>query len=105
MPMVPLLISSCSRYWNDPEVLQKLGQAMGVGLAGDGVTSTELSGPEEAEDEGGYEDESIVHHTASIGDVEGLKKALDSGSDKDEEDSEGRRALHFACGYGEVRLT
>ncbi|RZR75904.1 hypothetical protein BHM03_00000486 [Ensete ventricosum] len=70
MPMVPLLISSCSRYWNDPEVLQKLGQAMGVGLAGDGVSSTELSGPEEAEDEGGYEDESIVHHTASIGDVE-----------------------------------
>lgn len=69
MPMLPLLISSCSRYWNDPEVLQKLGQAMGVGPSDDGVTSTELSGPEEAED-GGYEDESIVHHTASIGDVE-----------------------------------
>ncbi|KAJ8466352.1 hypothetical protein OPV22_028904 [Ensete ventricosum] len=95
--------SAMMKYWNDPEVLQKLGQAMGVGLAGDGVSSTELSGPEEAEDEGGYEDESIVHHTASIGDVEGLKKALDSGSDKDEEDSEGRRALHFACGYGEVK--
>ena len=33
---------------------------------------------------------------------QGLKKALDGGADKDEEDSEGRRALHFACGYGEV---
>ncbi|CAL9199790.1 unnamed protein product [Musa hybrid cultivar] len=96
--------SAMMKYWNDPEVLQKLGQAMGVGPSDDGVTSTELSGPEEAED-GGYEDESIVHHTASIGDVEGLKKALDSGSDKDEEDSEGRRALHFACGYGEVKCT
>ena len=33
---------------------------------------------------------------------QGLKKALDGGADKDEEDAEGRRALHFACGYGEV---
>ncbi|XP_038985792.1 ankyrin repeat domain-containing protein 2A-like isoform X3 [Phoenix dactylifera] len=91
------------KYWNDPEVLQKLGQAMGIGSSGEAATSTELSGPEEAEEEGGYEDESVVHHMASIGDVEGLKKALDNGADKDEEDSEGRRALHFACGYGEVK--
>lgn len=34
--------------------------------------------------------------------VQALKKALDGGADKDEEDGEGRRALHFACGYGEV---
>ncbi|XP_072992035.1 ankyrin repeat domain-containing protein 2B-like [Typha latifolia] len=90
------------KYWNDPEVLQKLGQAMGVGSSGEAATSADLSGPEEAEEEAGYEDESIVHHTASVGDAEGLKKALDAGGDKDEEDSEGRRALHFACGYGEV---
>jgi len=31
-----------------------------------------------------------------------LKNALASGADKDEEDSEGRTALHFSCGYGEV---
>lgn len=31
-----------------------------------------------------------------------MKNALASGADKDEEDSEGRTALHFACGYGEV---
>ncbi|XP_038985791.1 ankyrin repeat domain-containing protein 2A-like isoform X1 [Phoenix dactylifera] len=97
------LVFVWNRYWNDPEVLQKLGQAMGIGSSGEAATSTELSGPEEAEEEGGYEDESVVHHMASIGDVEGLKKALDNGADKDEEDSEGRRALHFACGYGEVK--
>lgn len=34
--------------------------------------------------------------------TQGLKNALASGADKDEEDSEGRTALHFACGYGEV---
>lgn len=33
---------------------------------------------------------------------QGLKNALAAGANKDEEDSEGRTALHFACGYGEV---
>ncbi|ONK72148.1 uncharacterized protein A4U43_C04F16290 [Asparagus officinalis] len=91
------------KYWNDPEVLQKLGQAMGMPTSGEAASSTELSGPEEGEEEAGYEDESVVHHTTSVGDVEGLKSALAAGADKDEEDSEGRRALHFACGYGEVK--
>lgn len=90
------------KYWNDPEILQKLGQAMGIGAGGEAASSTELSGPDEPDDEVN-EDESIVHHTASVGDVEGLKKALSEGADKDEEDSEGRTALHFACGYGEVK--
>ncbi|KAM7470371.1 hypothetical protein LguiA_008554 [Lonicera macranthoides] len=90
------------RYWNDKDVLQKLGEAMGLAVTGDAVTPTENSGPDETE-ELGNEDESIVHHTASVGDVEGLKTALASGADKDEEDSEGRTALHFACGYGEVK--
>lgn len=61
------------RYWNDKDVLQKLGEAMGLAVGGDGATS-EVSGdkpwsPEEAED-AGAEDEPIVHHTASVGDVE-----------------------------------
>lgn len=42
------------------------------------------------------------HVIALIG-FQALKAALAAGSDKDEEDSEGRTALHFACGYGEVR--
>ncbi|KAI5413264.1 hypothetical protein KIW84_057750 [Lathyrus oleraceus] len=45
------------------------------------------------------EDESIVHHNASDGDIEGLKVVIASGANKDEEDSEGRSALHFACRY------
>ncbi|GFY89804.1 ankyrin repeat-containing 2B [Actinidia rufa] len=60
------------RYWNDKEVLQKLGEAMGLAVAGEAATSAENSGPEEIE-ETGNEDESIVHHTASVGDVEVLR--------------------------------
>lgn len=36
------------------------------------------------------------------GDVEALKELLQGGADKDEKDDEGRTALHFACGYGEI---
>lgn len=90
------------KYWNDPVVLSKLGQAMGVGAAGDIPLSTEFAaaGGEDADEE---EDELSVHHTASIGDVEALKALLSDGADKDEKDSEGRTALHFSCGYGELR--
>ncbi|XP_031393454.1 ankyrin repeat domain-containing protein 2A-like [Punica granatum] len=89
------------RYWNDREVLKKLGEAMGFAVSGEGAGSAEVPVPDEAEP--GNEDESIVHQTASVGDVEGLKKALEEGANKDEEDSEGRTALHFACGYGEAK--
>ncbi|KAI3788952.1 hypothetical protein L2E82_01735 [Cichorium intybus] len=90
------------RYWNDQDVLKKLGEAMGLAVTEDATASAGNPVPDEAEEDAN-EDESIVHQTASVGDVEGLKKALESGADKDEEDSEGRTALHFACGYGEVK--
>ncbi|KAJ6395372.1 hypothetical protein OIU77_020597 [Salix suchowensis] len=90
------------RYWNDKDVLQKLGEAMGLAVSEEATTSVENPVHEEAE-EAGNEDDSVVHQCASAGDVEGLKTALASGADKDEEDSEGRTALHFACGYGEVK--
>ncbi|XP_060167707.1 ankyrin repeat domain-containing protein 2B-like [Lycium barbarum] len=89
------------RYWNDQDVLKKIGEAMGFAAAGEGATSSEVPAPDETEE--ANEDESIVHQCASVGDAEGLKAALAAGSDKDEEDSEGRTALHFACGYGEVK--
>ncbi|KAI3712449.1 hypothetical protein L1987_71006 [Smallanthus sonchifolius] len=87
------------RYWNDPDVLKKLGEAMGLAATEDATASAVADEAEEDVNE----EESIVHQTASIGDLEGLKVALESGADKDEEDSEGRTALHFACGYGEVK--
>ncbi|KAG6414877.1 hypothetical protein SASPL_122251 [Salvia splendens] len=90
------------RYWNDKDVLQKLGEAMEFAVGGEGGASGVDAAVEEDE-EVGNDEESIVHHTASVGDVEGLKKALAGGANKDEEDSEGRTALHFACGYGETQ--
>ncbi|XP_010526861.1 PREDICTED: ankyrin repeat domain-containing protein 2B-like [Tarenaya hassleriana] len=90
--------SAMMKYWNDKDVLKKLGEAMGMAVPVDQPASSETEGADEGEEE-----ESIVHHTASLGDVEGLKNALASGCDKDEEDSEGRTALHFSCGYGEVK--
>jgi len=41
-------------------------------------------------------------HTCALGDVEALKELLQGGANKDEKDDEGRTALHFACGYGEI---
>jgi hypothetical protein len=39
---------------------------------------------------------------APAGDVELLKKLVAEGADVDAADEEGRTALHFACGYGEL---
>ncbi|XP_023529750.1 ankyrin repeat domain-containing protein 2A-like [Cucurbita pepo subsp. pepo] len=97
-------LPSMMKYWNDKEVLQKLGKAMGLPVPAEAATSTDHSGLDDSE-EPENEDESVIHHTASTGDVEGLKKALASGADKDEVDSEGRTALHFASGYGEVECS
>ncbi|XP_019094896.1 PREDICTED: uncharacterized protein LOC104758933 [Camelina sativa] len=44
----------------------------------------------------------IVHKTATSGDVEGLMKTSLATAEKDEEDSEGRTALHLACSFGKV---
>ena len=59
------------RYWNDKDVLKKLSEAMGMPIAGlpDQAASAEPEVAEEGE-EGEEEEESIVHQTASRGDVE-----------------------------------
>ncbi|KAK6156956.1 hypothetical protein DH2020_011204 [Rehmannia glutinosa] len=90
------------RYWNDKEVLQKLGEAMGFAVGGEGATSAGDTAEDETEEVN--DEESIVHHTASVGDVEGLKKALADGSDKDEEDSE-REGLRCILHVDMARLS
>lgn len=67
--VVPLFLIH-NRYWNDKDVLQKLGEAMGLAVTGEAATSAEPSVPDESEEGGNDEDESVVHQTASIGDVE-----------------------------------
>ncbi|KVI10998.1 Ankyrin repeat-containing protein [Cynara cardunculus var. scolymus] len=79
------------RYWNDKEVLQKLGEAMGVAVPADAASLAGYSGADEGE--GVNEDESVVHHTASVGDVE-------AGAKVDALDKNKNTALHYAAGYG-----
>ena len=69
LQIADIVLSNKFRYWNDPEVLKKIGQAMGGSFPFGTGSSAEPSGAEETE-EGGDEDESIVHHTASVGDDE-----------------------------------
>uniref|UniRef100_A0A061S6A5 Ankyrin repeat domain-containing protein 2 n=1 Tax=Tetraselmis sp. GSL018 TaxID=582737 RepID=A0A061S6A5_9CHLO len=91
------------KYWNDPNVLSKLGKAMGTAF--DTVPSNEDGGEGQQGDEEGeeYEEEMTLHSTSSAGDYQAMEALLDAGADKDEKDEEGRTALHFACGYGELK--
>ena len=43
---------------------------MGLPVTGEAATSSVRTVPDESEEGGNEEDESIVHHTASVGDVE-----------------------------------
>lgn len=65
------------RYWNDKDVLAKLGEAMGLPVTGDPTTAfggnSGAGEAEEEEEEEVNEDDSIVHQTASTGDVEVLQ--------------------------------
>ncbi|MCO5596250.1 hypothetical protein L7F22_050310 [Adiantum nelumboides] len=92
--------STVIKYWNDPVVLSKLGQAMGVGATGILTPGEDIAAAVEVHE---HEDESTVHYFASVGKLEDLKAALKGGVNKDEGDCEGRTALHFACGYGELK--
>mmetsp|Transcript_10419 Transcript_10419/g.18152 ORF Transcript_10419/g.18152 Transcript_10419/m.18152 type:complete len:338 (+) Transcript_10419:32-1045(+) len=88
------------KYWNDPEMLAKLGSRMGNVFDVPGAEGVAGALGEEEEAEG--EEEVNLHSAASAGDAEQVKGLLASGSSPDEVDEEGRTALHFAAGYGEL---
>lgn len=106
------------KYWNNPEIMEKIGSKMKM-MGDDGVNplqgamdklsiKSEGRAPEEVEEEeeeGEDDEEETVLTAASDGDVELLKKMLGDGGDKDMKDSEGRTALHFTCGYGELKCS
>jgi len=92
-----LLSQKNKRYWNDPEVLSKIGKKM-QGLMGPvPAASLEEAGAEEEE-----EIEVDLFGAVSSSDIEAVKELVAAGADVNEKDEEGRSALHFACGYGEV---
>ncbi|KAK9909352.1 hypothetical protein WJX75_000913 [Coccomyxa subellipsoidea] len=95
------------KYWDNPEVLQKLGEAMGDAFnpedeAAGGAAPSERAEVGEEEDEDGSEELATVSTAASSGDLELLKELLANGGDVNDADDEGRTGLHFACGYGEI---
>lgn len=93
------------KYWNDPVVLGKLGKAFQMGSSGDmPVPKQSAKNKREETNEDTEKETSLtLTHAASNGDVKELQGSLARGVDKDKKDSQGRTALHFACGYGNAR--
>jgi len=94
------------KYWNDPDVLSKIGKkmqgvmGMGPGAAG----SIGASGDKVVVEEAGEAEEEEVDLLAAVSssDVDAVKELVAAGADVNEKDEDGRSALHFACGYGEI---
>ncbi|GBF91654.1 hypothetical protein Rsub_03958 [Raphidocelis subcapitata] len=91
------------KYWNDPSVLSKLGSAMGDVFDFEALLPGAAAGAGE-EGEGEEEGEEVPNllSAASEGDASKLRELIAEGANVDEQDEEGRTALHFAAGYGEL---
>eukprot|EP01023_Acetabularia_acetabulum_P012815 TRINITY_DN16029_c0_g1_i3.p2 TRINITY_DN16029_c0_g1~~TRINITY_DN16029_c0_g1_i3.p2 ORF type:complete len:274 (+),score=48.28 TRINITY_DN16029_c0_g1_i3:128-949(+) len=78
------------KYWQDKEVITKLGKLFGEGQVEGDVAVESRS----------------LHDLASLGDLQGLEQVLlgDGGAvDMECKDEEGRTPLHFAAGYGQLQ--
>lgn len=98
--------ASMMTYMQDPEVMTKLGKKF-QDVMKDPELQAILSSGREVEVEGGdeaeAEEEATIFSLASQGDAPGLRAFLGhEGVSADERDEEGRTALHFASGYGEL---
>merc|ERR1719171_3443765 len=86
--------SRMAQLKEDPELkhviedMEKAGPAAALGAA--------------AAQEEVVEEEVDLHGAVSSSDLEACKELLKLGADVNEKDEEGRSALHFACGYGEL---
>jgi hypothetical protein len=103
------------KYMNNPEIMAKIGKKFQEALS-DPEFRAQLEGAENltaAQLEGGAEvgaeavpeagEENTIIEAASAGSVDRLKELIAEGAQGiDDRDEEGRTALHFASGYGEV---
>ena len=84
---------------------KKSGKKASASNGEDEADDEEDAGDDDEEDEEEEEVEDSVLSAASDGDVELLRKMLDEGGDANMRDSENRTALHFTCGYGELKCS
>ena len=96
--------SALMKYMNEPEIMAKVGKKFQEALA-DPEFRAQLKGADALDTlEGGeVEEEETIITVASSGNAERLKELLAAeGAEADQRDEEGRTALHFAAGYGEL---
>ena len=102
------------KYMNDPEIMSKIGRKFQEALT-DPEFRASLEGAEALDAieagagaaggaAGEEEEEETIITVASAGLADRLKELLaEEGADADVRDEEGRAALHFAAGYGELQ--
>lgn len=89
---------------NDPEIMSKMGRKFQEAMD-DPEFRNQLKGvpQEEEKEEEEPGKESNIIDAASAGSLDRLKELLaEDGANPDMKDEEGRTALHFAAGYGEL---